>query len=91
MEYITAVRGALCMPASWWIDVLHGVRLSIRDYRVSPRERVRVRASAATIPAADRAPPPPSSGDSVHTLNGMLLFLRSLRLEGGGGEEGKMK
>ena len=44
MENARAVSGALCMPASCRIDVLHGMRLSIRDYRVSPSEQVRVRA-----------------------------------------------
>lgn len=44
MENARAVSGALRMPASRRIDVLHGMRLSIRDYRVSPSEQVRVRA-----------------------------------------------
>lgn len=42
------------MPASWWIDVLHGMRLSIRDYRVSPREQVRVRALPRSPRPIDR-------------------------------------
>lgn len=42
------------MPESRRIDVLHGMRLSIRDYRVSPREQVRC-TCAATITAADTA------------------------------------
>lgn len=42
------------MPASWWIDVLHGMRLSIRDYRVSPREQVRVRALPRSLRPIER-------------------------------------
>lgn len=73
LEYIRAVNGALRMPTSLRIDVLHSMGLSIRDYSVSPSEQLRVR-------ALPRSPWPIEAsaskrGESLHAPDGMPSLL----------------
>ena len=77
MENARAVSGALCMPASRRIDVLHGMRLSIRDYRVSPSEQVRKYVRCHDH--RDRYSPSASErGESLHALAEMPSLLRCI-------------
>lgn len=73
LEYIRAVNGALRIPTSLRIDVLHSMGLSIRDYSVSPSEQLGVR-------ALPRSPWPIEAsaskrGESLHAPDGMPSLL----------------